>query len=134
MAALTKDRSTPSRDGKFLHFPVKAGVKIFAGALLAHTTGFAKPAITATGLIALGRADGFVDNTNGADGDVFVRIKRGDVFRFDNLATDLVPRSHIGTDCFIVDDATVASTDGAGTRSIAGKVIDVDDDGVWIKI
>ncbi|MEQ1696981.1 MAG: hypothetical protein ABL901_14185 [Hyphomicrobiaceae bacterium] len=132
MAALTKDRSTPSRDGDYLHFPVKGGVKIFAGAIAVHTTGFAKPGITATGLIALGRADGFVDNTNGADGDTFVRIKRKGAFRFDNLSTDLVPRSHIGLDCYIVDDATVASTDGAGTRSIAGKVADVDDDGVWV--
>jgi hypothetical protein len=125
--ALTKDRSTPSRDGNYFQYPVKGGVKIFAGALLVHVNGWAKPAT------AIGRADGNVDNSLGADGDVFVRVKRGASFRFDNLATDLVPRSHIGADCYIVDDATVASTDGAGTRSIAGKIMDVDDDGVWVK-
>ena len=38
----------------------------------------------------------------------------------------------IGKDCFIVDDQTVAKTNGANTRSRAGKVFDVDADGVWV--
>lgn len=131
--ALTKDRSTPSRAGMLSGFPVKAGVRIFAGAQLAHVNGFAAPATTATGLTAIGRAQGAVDNTGGADGAVTVRVERG-VFRWDNLSTDLVPRARIGADCYLVDDATVAATDGSGTRSVAGRVIDVDDDGVWVKV
>jgi hypothetical protein len=33
----------------------------------------------------------------------------------------------------LVDDQTLAATDGAGTRSEAGDIYDVDDDGVWIE-
>ena len=134
MTALTKDRSTPARDGTYRQFPVKGGVKIFAGAQLVHTNGFAKPGVSAAGLTAIGRADHFADNTNGADGDVFIRVQRGKAFRFDNLATDLVPRSAIGGTCYIVDDNTVAATDGVNTRSAAGTVVDVDDDGVWVEV
>ena len=47
-------------------------------------------------------------------------------------AADAITLADIGKDCFIVDDQTVAKTDGAGTRSRAGRVFDVDADGVWV--
>ena len=40
----------------------------------------------------------------------------------------------MGSDCYIVDDQTVAKTNGTNTRSVAGKIIAVDADGVWVKI
>lgn len=136
MAALTKDRSTPARTGEHVSHPLKAGVKIFAGAIVAlDADGWAKPGVTATGLKAIGRAERQVDNTAGANGDAFVLVGREKVFCFDNLATDLVDRTHIGGDCYIVDDATVAATNGGNpaTRSVAGRVVDVDDSGVWVQ-
>lgn len=131
--ALAKDRNTPDRRGDIYRHPVDGGVKIYAGALVALAAGFAKPGATAVGLVAIGRAEHQVDNTLGADGDVFVDVRTG-VFRFDNADADLVARTHIGGDCYIVDDCTVAATHGVNTRSVAGKVVDVDDDGVWVKI
>lgn len=136
MAALTKDRSTPARDLEHVSHPMKGGVKIFAGALVVlDANGWAKPGATATGLKSVGRAERQVDNAAGADGDAFVLVNRKKAFRFDNLATDLVDRTMIGNDCFIVDDATVAATNGGNpaTRSVAGKVVDVDENGVWVK-
>ena len=51
-------------------------------------------------------------------------------FAFANSASgDLIARADIGNDCYIVDDQTVAKTNGSSTRSIAGKVYDVDADG-----
>ena len=50
-----------------------------------------------------------------------------------SAATDAITLADIGKDCFIVDDQTVAKTDGSGTRSRAGRVFDVDADGVWVE-
>lgn len=133
--ALTKDKNVPARAATHVSHPVKAGAKIYAGALVVLDAGFGAPGRTGLGLVAVGRAERFVDNTAGADGDAHVLIKREGAFRADNLATDLVDRAHIGTDCYLVDDCTVAATAGGdpATRSRAGRVVDVDDDGVWVE-
>ena len=34
--------------------------------------------------------------------------------------------------CYVVDDETVAKTNGTNTRSRAGVVVDVDAQGVWV--
>ncbi len=134
MTALAKDRNTPERDGRMIELGAAANAVFFAGAIACrNATGFATPGATATTLKALGRAEENVDNTGGADGDIAVRIKKG-VFRFANSAAgDLIAAADIGNDCYIVDDQTVAKTNGTGTRSIAGKVIDVDALGVWVE-
>lgn len=135
MAALTKDRDTKARAGEDFEFPVAAAVKIFAGALTVVTAaGFAAPGGVATTHKSVGRAKETVDNLAGANGDVRVKVERG-VFRFNNSAAgELIALADVGADCFIVDDQTVAKTNGVGTRSVAGKVRDVDSAGVWVEI
>jgi len=131
--ALTKDRNTPARDGSVLSLPVAAAKKLFAGAMVARdANGYATPGATALNIRGVGRAEALADNSGGANGDINVSVRKG-VFRFANDGTDAVDRSHIGSDCYIVDDETVASNDGTGTRSVAGKVFDVDSDGVWVQ-
>lgn len=132
--ALTADRDTPERAGVDFSFPVAAATKIYAGALVAlNAAGDAVPGATATTLTAVGRADEQVDNT-GAAGDKVVAVRKG-VFRFGNSAAgDAITKAEIGADAYIVDDETVAGTDGTGTRSVAGKIVDVDADGVWVEI
>ena len=134
MAALTKDRNTPARSGDVSQPGVKGATEIFAGSLVAmDANGYAVPGATATTLKGLGRAEEHVDNSAGADGDLTVRVGRG-IYRFANSAsTDAITFSEVGDDCYIVDDQTVAKTDGTGTRSVAGKIHDVDADGVWVK-
>ena len=134
MAALTTDRNTPRRDGASMSVPVAAAQQIFAGSLVAvNATGYATPGATATTLRGIGRAEAQADNSAGADGAISVDVMRG-VFRFANsAAADLITRAEIGADCYIVDDQTVAKTNGTGTRSVAGTVFDVDADGVWVK-
>jgi hypothetical protein len=134
MAVLTKDRNTPRRDGEILSLGVAAGKKVYAGALVAlDANGSATPGATATGLRGLGCAGVQADNSGGAAGDISVEVRRG-VFRFGNSsAADEITAAAIGADCYIVDDQTVALTDGTGTRSVAGAVFDVDTQGVWVK-
>jgi len=132
--ALTQDRNTPMKDNGLVTIPVAAGVRIHAGAIIvANATGFAAPGTTALNLIYEGRAEEAVDNTGGADGAVTVKVRTGKRFKFKNLAADPVTQASQGKVAYIVDDETVAATNGAGTRSAAGIVTNVDADGIWIK-
>jgi hypothetical protein len=135
MGALAEDRDTPVRDGVLLSFGVAAAKKIYAGSLVVlNSSGYAEPGTTATGKIAVGCADEQIDNSAGDNGDLNVSVRRG-VFRFGNSAdADLITIAEIGEACFVVDDQTVAKTNGGSTRSIAGKVMDVDADGVWVEV
>lgn len=132
MVALTAARPTPSRAGSDIVPGVAANAVIFAGALVCrNAAGFATPGATATTLVALGRAEESVTGS-ATNGEVPVRVRAG-VFRWANSAAgDLITIADRGNDCFIVDDQTVAKTNGGNTRSIAGKVVDVDAQGVWV--
>lgn len=135
MTALTKDRNTPVREGELFSFGVATNVKIFAGSIvMLNATGYATKGATATGQIAAGRAEALADNTGGADGAISVDVRAG-VFKFANSAAgDAITIAEVGDTCYIVDDQTVAKTDGTGTRSAAGKIVGVDSDGVWVRI
>lgn len=133
MAALSQARNTPERLGRVLEWPVKAATTIHQGSLVVADTGYAAPGRTATGLVALGRAE--ESATAVAAGSVKVRVQPG-VYKFGNSATtDLIAQADAGSDCYIVDDQTVAKTSGTNTRSRAGIVLAVDaDGGVWVQV
>lgn len=135
MAALTGERLLVKRDGVRFDDPVAANAKIWKGALVVlNATGYAAPGTTATGLKARGVALRTVDNTGGADGDQRVQTEAG-LVDFANSGTNAVTRAHIGGNAYIVDDQTVASTDGGGTRSLAGVIKDLDANGrVLVKV
>lgn len=134
MAALTTARNTPERAGDVIGYPVKASVKPIQGGIAVLSAGYAAPGTAATGLVAIGRFEETVDNSSGSNGDLSVRVKRG-TFKFGNSsAGDLIAQADVGADCYIVDDQTVAKTSATNTRSVAGKIIAVDSDGVWVKI
>jgi hypothetical protein len=132
--ALTKNTNTPERDGKTFSFPVAANVRIFAGALVALTAaGLATPGAVATTLKVGGRAKCEANNLGGAAGAITVEIEKG-VFRYNNsAAADAIAAADIGANCFVVDDETVAKTNGGATRSVAGRIVDVDAQGVWVQ-
>lgn len=130
---LSADRNTPVRTGDEAVYGVKAGVTIYAGALVVLQGGYARPGRTATGDVAVGRAEERAVG-GGSDGAVTCRVRRG-VFRFANSsAGDAITAAEIGSTCYVVDDQTVAKTNGSSTRSAAGVVWDVDASGVWVKI
>lgn len=132
MAALTAPRNTLERVGPINAFPVKANTTVHQGGLVVLDAGYAAPGRTATGLIAAGRAE--TSATAIAAGSAQVPVKVG-TFKFGNsTAADLITQADVGADCYIVDDQTVAKTSGGATRSIAGKIIAIDSDGVWVKV
>lgn len=132
--ALTQDRNTPYQDAQTIVAPVAANAVIHAGALLvANATGFAAPGSVATGLTYLGRADQAVSNAGGADGAQQVVVSRGKAFKWNNSATDPITQASLGKQCFIEDDETVAATNGTNTRSAAGIVVAIENDGIWVE-
>jgi len=135
MAALSADRNTVRRGGDRFSRPVEAGVKIYAGALVClNAAGNAVPGSTSTTLKADGRAQFQVDNTAGIAGALTVESIPG-LYRWDNSAAgDAITAANIGSNCYIVDDHTVALTSATNTRSVAGKIKDVDASGVWVAI
>jgi hypothetical protein len=134
MAALTGPRKmTVQSEGRPIppldNFPVKGGVKIWQGALVVLNAGYAAPGSTATGLIVVGRAKVTVDNTSGGDGAQFVDVEPGE-FSWNNSASgDLIAQAQVGTTCYIVDDNTVAKTNGSSSRSAGGIIKGVNADG-----
>lgn len=135
MTAITTERDTQRRMGEEVAHPVLAATKVLAGTLVALTAaGYAQGGAVATTLKAVGMAEETADNTAGASGDIKVRVRRDGWYRFANSAAgDLITIADIGNSCYIVDNQTVAKTDGAASRSIAGKIRDVDATGVWIE-
>lgn len=132
MAALTQARNTPEKNGEIFALPVKANTTVHQGSLVVIDAGYAAPGRVATGLIAAGRAEHSA--TAVAAGSAVVEVRRG-IFKFANSASaDLIAQADVGADCFIVDDQTVAKTNGSNTRSRAGKVASLDADGVWVQI
>lgn len=123
-----------TQDAKRRELPVVANGIIKQGGLVVTYGGYARRGRVATTDIAVGIAQEDVDNTGGADGAKTVKVERG-IWCFRNSASgDAITRSDIGATCYIADDDQVAKTNGTNTRSAAGKVWDVDADGVWVEI
>ncbi|MGB0683398.1 MAG: hypothetical protein ACPGOV_11845 [Magnetovibrionaceae bacterium] len=134
MTALTRDRATQRRSGDIWQDPVAAATTIYAGSIVClDAAGNLVPGSTATTLKVRGRAEEMVDNASGLAGDKTCRSRRG-IHAFENsAAADEITRADIGNDAWIVDDQTLAKTDGGATRSKAGRIVDLDECGVWIE-
>lgn len=123
--ALTAERDTPARSGELVGLTVKASNTIYAGALVALDTaaGTVVPAADAAARVVLGRAQ-----ATAAAGEV-VTVSRG-VFRWSNGG--VFTAAHIGQFAYVEDDATVTTAALASNDVIAGVIVDVDADGVWV--
>ena len=134
MTATTVDRNTSYKDGFLLALPLAAGALVLAGTMaVANADGFVEMATLADDLTYLGRFEEAVDNSAGDDGDKTAQVRRKKVFCWENHGADLVTQASLGQLCYIVDNQTVAATDGTGTRSAAGIVLAIDSDGVWVE-
>jgi hypothetical protein len=139
MAALTQGRLTermvaPNSPATRNTYPQKGSTTCYQGGIvMVDASGFAKPGATATGSVGAGvaKSNGGQDRwtNSGADGASNVDVEEG-TFKFANSAAgDAITKAEVGKVCYIVDDQTVAKTDGTGTRSKAGLVEYVDTDG-----
>lgn len=135
MTALSAERNTRRRQGDSQVEALAASVKVFAGSLvMRNAAGHLTKGITATGATGVGRAGCTADNSAGAAGALTLEYRRG-IFLFANSAGgDLITIADLGKLCYIVDDQTVAKSDGTGTRSRAGIVDGIESNGVWVRM
>lgn len=132
MPQLTDDRSTPELGPGPMVGLLGANQTIFAGAILRrNASGHLVEGATATGAVGVGRAE---ERKTSTSAGVTTILYRPGTFRFDNSAAgDAIGVADVGKVCVIVDDQTVARTNGSNTRSKAGIVAAVDAQGVWVR-
>lgn len=133
MAALTKDRATPYRDGIEIEFPVAANTKIYAGSLVcANTSGYLVPAADAVGQKFIGVALEQADNTGGANGAKKVRVRRTGVFEFDAAS---ITQAMVGSAMYVMDDHTIDDATGPTNDIRVGLLVKyVSDTKGWVDI
>jgi hypothetical protein len=134
MTALAGDRNTKRAKRGIRSFLVKGGVLIYEGAIVSlGTDGYARPGRTSTTDKSLGRARHRADNVAGADGAIRIDVESDEiVFYANSAAGDAIAVTDVGADCYIVDDQTVAKTNGTNTRVRAGIIDSVTVDGVGV--
>lgn len=131
MAALTKDRNTPYREGQQYSIGVAANTKIYAGSMVAiNSSGYAVPASDTAGLIVAGRAEEQVDNTGGANGAKSVLVMEG-VFKFVGSGLTV---ADIGKPCFVSDDQTISVA--ATTNNVLAGILEAIDSASepWVRM
>jgi hypothetical protein len=133
--AASADRNTRQVAGITRAFPVAATTLIHAGTIaVINTSGLLAPGTAATGLKCVGVPPKRIDNSTGTASARMGEVEAGVFGPFNNSAAgDAIALVDVNADCFIVDNDTVAKTNGSGTRSVAGKVWDVTAEGVWVK-
>ncbi len=135
MTALTSGRNTRRRDGDSRVDGLAASIKVFGGSLvMRNAAGYLTKGATATACTGVGRAESTVDNSAGIAGALTLEYRLG-IFLFANSAAgDLITIADVGKVCYIVDDQTVAKTDGTATRSRAGIIDGIESNGVWVRM
>lgn len=139
MTALSANSKTivekASGYGMLHEFPATDSTTYYQGGLvcISGSTGKVVKGSTATGLICIGVCQESV--TTGTSTTETIKALSGIFGPFANSsAGDAIADDDIGKKCYIVDDATLALTDGSGTRSEAGTVYTVETAGVYVAI
>lgn len=134
MPPLTKGRETARREGDFRDEPLAAAQTVFTGGIvMRQADGFLVNGATAAGLIGVGIAHEDVNNAAGAAGNTNLRFRVGCHRLANSAGADEITATHIGAPAYVVDDQTVAATNGGATRSPAGLIEAVDALGVWVR-
>lgn len=134
MTATTLARNTTLKEGHLLEIPVAAATKIPAGVMVqVNASGFAVNAAATVANRMAGIATKTADNSGGANGDITVSVRRAIVGMYGNSASgDLIAAADRLNSCYVVDNQTVAKTDGSASRPVAGKILDVSAAGVSV--
>ncbi len=131
MAAITEQRDTLERQTghSLVHELLGASSHTFikGGMVAINATGLLVMASSTAGEIPCGRCEENI--VTGAANTRKVKFKSG-IFKWANEGTAPVVQASVGRDCFVQDNATVRVSDD--TSSIAGKVYEVESDGVWV--
>lgn len=119
MTALAADRSTQWKELGLKAYPVAAATRIYANSIVCtNASGFAVPAADAVGYTCVGMSDERVDNSAGANGDMWVLIKAPIIAKF---AASSITQAMLTHTMYVVDDQTF--DDAIGINGIAAGVL-----------
>jgi hypothetical protein len=120
------------RDGRKRAYPIAAGVAVTPNTPYVLVAGYLNVVTAGAGAgISAGVSTLDVDNTNGSAGQQRAEVVVGE-HKFGNAGDITV--ATVGSDCYFVTDAQVSSDSNTGARNKAGKVTQVDTDGVWVQV
>jgi hypothetical protein len=133
----TKQMNAPDVDVCSLYCPLDV-TKVFKGGLVGiNAAGYLVPAsagsdkqLKIVGVVS--GPDEVYDNSAGAQGAISVKVDRGCFQLLNSPGTDAITQADQGRIVYAVDDQTLARTPSLGARPPAGRVIQVDSDGVWV--
>lgn len=124
MTAVTAGIETPMRPGDIVAQPVAATTKIYKGTFVQLSSGYATSMTKAASLIFCGVAMEDVDNSTGANGDLFVRCYRNGIHEF-TLGSAAI--TDAGAAVYALDNATVTKTSTDATQ--VGKAVKYENSG-----
>lgn len=139
MAAATDNLNIPERcdPSAFKHERVAASsAEYYKGAMLAidvDATG--SPFVRATAgdlsLRVVGRCE---DRLTTVASNTRRVVAKSGIFRYASGGTfEAIDANDIGKICYVVDDQTVGISGATGANAVAGRIYDVDANGVWVK-
>lgn len=126
------ERNTPWRDGELVSYKL-AATKVEAGNLVALASGYATHAGDTVGHIVVGVADETVDNSAGSAGAKSVLVRKRKAFKLKNHGTNTLAQANVGGSAYVADSQTV-QTSAATNDIVAGSILAVESDGVWIQV
>ncbi|MCX7010380.1 MAG: hypothetical protein NTY53_24595, partial [Kiritimatiellaeota bacterium] len=127
--AATASVNTPQRSGDLVTLLQGSNV-VYAGTIVAITNGLAAPATDGASQLVVGRCNRTSDNT-GANYSATrtVNVARG-VFQWGNAGS--LTNTDVGNFCYVADDSNVTSAGSSSAKIIAGVIVAVDANGVWV--
>ena len=111
-------------------YPVKAGESLTGNRPVLLAAGLAIAVTDNNSALCAGVATMLADNTNGADSAISVEVDTGE-HKF--VSADIT-KADVGSDAYFVDDLNVSIDSDTDSRAKAGKITQVDSDGVWVEL
>lgn len=122
--------SIAKRIGVKRAYPVAASTSLHVNKIAVLAAGLAIPLAAATGTELSAGVVTFAVNNPGAAGAVRVEVEAGE----HKFASSDIVAADVGATAYFVDDRTVSKSHDTNSRPIAGKITQVDDDGVWVEL
>ncbi|AYC32726.1 hypothetical protein D3880_10150 [Pseudomonas cavernae] len=134
MTSIAKDRPFERWAPDIIPIPLAAGAHVFYGTIVAvDSEGFGVSGMESPDLTYAGAARATVDNSGGEDGELVVQVQRPTSYALKWVNDGTITQAHLLATAYILDNQTVTSTDGGGTRSPMGQIVRIEHDGVWVQ-
>ena len=137
--ALTAGRKIQERPDKQYGWPLAAGATVQQGSLAMLVAGAIAPAApqatsaAAAAVLVVGVV-ARVAPPAPAHPPPVLPLRKGTFLFANSPGADAITLSAVGQPAYAVDDETVALTSSSSLRPRAGTIVDVESDGVWVRV